>query len=441
MNTQSSIPITREFEESFKTTRLSTVDLYFLLWAPFMLIQSVVVLPVKGTTLGYLLALLSPIVVLLFGDKKNRNRYLKLFIICLFFYSVITLLSQFGNMIFRVTFGDITLVDFTDERLYFRRTLFTQSLYLLAGFFTFLFIKTFYKSRWDNYLFTGAVLLACYGLYEILYFHIFGSAGDFLSNRTVGSGDMARLDGLFQTMNIGGFSIMRLKSLTGEPSMYSFSILPFWIYALYTERFKIAYFLFATLLLTTSTTAMLGMALYFIFIPIFSQITKRWMLYGVFFLGVMVVGLTFAFDEIIQTVYQTQVVDKLTLQHNSGASRFQAFADHLAYYAQLNPWSQLVGQGFGTIRSMDLVSTLLVNTGIVGFLIFTIAFFYPVLRLKRTQRNNGIKVSLIVIYVTAMISVSEFGYLSIWIFLGLAYHQLSSERQQRHFNDHNGIRA
>ena len=441
MNTSLNIPITTEIEKSFKTARLSTIDLYFLLWAPFMLIQSVVVLPVKGTTLGYMLALLSPMVVLLFSDKKNRNRYIKLFIVCLFFYGVITLLSQFGNVIFGVTFGDIRLVDFTDERLYFRRTLFTQSLYLLAGFLTFLFIKNFYKTGWDNYLLTGAVLLAFYGLYEILYFQIFGGRGDFLSNRMVGTGDLARLDGLFQTMNIGGITIMRLKSLTGEPSMYSFSILPFWIYALYMERFKIAYLLFTTLLLTTSTTALLGIMLYFILVPVFSQITKRWMLYGVFFLVGFIIAVTFAFDEITQAVYKTQIVDKLSLQNMSGAGRFQAVVDHLAYYAQLNLWSQLVGQGFGTIRSMDLLSTLLVNTGIIGFSIFTIAFFYPVLRLKNTQRNNGIKTSLIVIYVTAMISVSEFAYLSVWIFLGLAYHQLDSERQQHRFNYPNGIRA
>jgi hypothetical protein len=124
----------------------------------------------------------------------------------------------------------------------------------------------------------------------------------------------------------------------------------------------------------------------------------------------------------------------------SGAGRFQAVVDHLTYYAQLDPWSQLVGQGFGTIRSLDLFSTL-VNTGIIGFLIFTIAFFYPVVRLKNTQQNNGIKTSLIVIYVTAMISVSEFAYLSVWIFLGLAYHQLDHERQRHRFNYPNGIRA
>jgi len=68
------------FEKNIKKSKLPTIDLYFLLWTPFMLVQSVVVLPVKGATLGYLLALLSPMIVLLFGEKNNRNNNLKLVI-------------------------------------------------------------------------------------------------------------------------------------------------------------------------------------------------------------------------------------------------------------------------------------------------------------------------------------------------------------------------
>jgi hypothetical protein len=46
-----------------KKTKLSNINLYFLLWAPFMLVQSVVVLPVKRATVGYILALLSQIIL------------------------------------------------------------------------------------------------------------------------------------------------------------------------------------------------------------------------------------------------------------------------------------------------------------------------------------------------------------------------------------------
>jgi len=440
VNNQSNIAINADFKKSFRKNQLSTIDLYFLLWAPFMLVQSVVVLPVKGATLGYLLALLSPMVVLFFGDKNNRNRYIKLFILCVFFYCIITFLNQLGNIIFDLTHNNLTLVDQTDTRFYFRKTLFTQSLYLLAGFLTFLYIKLFYQNIWDKYIFIGTGFLAFYGIYEVLYFLIFGERGDFLSNRIVGSGELAHIDGLFQTINIGGISIMRLKSLTGEPSMYSFTILPFCIYAFHTERYKIAALLFSTLVLSTSTTAILGIMLYIFFNTIFMKVTRKW-LNGIFIFIVVILGFIFFFLEELQILYQTMVINKITLQHDSGISRFGAFIRHLSYYiTDMNLWSQLVGLGFGTVRSTDLVSTLLVNTGIIGFFTFTAVFFYPILKLKNNYRNNGIKISLIVIYVTAMISVPEFGYLSVWIFLGIAYHQLNFERQLYRYTNNGNMK-
>jgi len=429
--------INTEFEENIKKNRLSIVGLYFLLWAPFLLVQSVVVLPVKGATLGYIFALLSPIIVVFFGKKNNRISYIRLFVFCVIFYLIITCLSQLGNIIFEITHYNLSLVDYTDTRLYFRKTLFTQSLYLLAGFLTFLFLKNFYKYNWDKHIFIGAVFLAFYGIYEIIYFIIFGERGDFLSNRMVGSGEFTRLDGLFQIISIEGINIMRLKSLTGEPSMYSFTILPFCIYAFHTNSYKIAYFLFATLLLSTSTTAILGITLYFLAIPIFGHVTKTW-LYRMFIIITIIIIMILIFNKEMMDFYQTQILSKLTLQHVSGAGRFSSFIKHLTYYYQLNFWHQLVGIGFGTIRSTDLISTLLVNTGIIGFLTFTFAFFYPVFRLKNNHRNNGIKISLIVIYITAMISVPEFGYLSVWIFLGIAYHQLNYERLLHINSNHNG---
>lgn len=123
-----------------KKIQISTIDFYFILWAPFILVQSVVVLPVKGATLGYIFALLSPIIVILYGAAENRNQYIMTLIVCLFFYGLTTLLSQFGNVIFEITHNNLTLIDYTDSKLYFRKTLVTQSIYLLAGFVTFLYI-------------------------------------------------------------------------------------------------------------------------------------------------------------------------------------------------------------------------------------------------------------------------------------------------------------
>lgn len=77
MNNQSSIFITSFFEENIKKTQLSIIDLYFILWTPTILVTSVVLLPIRGATLAYFFALLSPMVVLFFlKDKKIKISYI-----------------------------------------------------------------------------------------------------------------------------------------------------------------------------------------------------------------------------------------------------------------------------------------------------------------------------------------------------------------------------
>lgn len=152
-----------------------------------------------------------------------------------------------------------------------RPTMFTQSLYVLAAASTFFFVKHLYSVRWDTYLFTGAVVFAIYGLYECAYFLVFGESGDFLSNRTFEAGKLfggVATGSWFQTFQLGPLTVQRLKSLAGEPSMYAFAILPFWIYALHTKRTFTHVLLFITLLLSTSTTAMLGIFVYFMCSPL-----------------------------------------------------------------------------------------------------------------------------------------------------------------------------
>jgi len=102
-------------------------------------------------------------------------------------------------------------------------------------------------------------------IYEWLYFLVFGESGDFLSNRTYSGGDLfgdVHTGSWFHTIHLGPLTVQRLKSLAGEPSMYAFAILPFWIYALHTHRTFTHVLLFMTLLLT-STTALLGIFVYF----------------------------------------------------------------------------------------------------------------------------------------------------------------------------------
>ncbi|MCI0551973.1 MAG: hypothetical protein L0287_13555 [Anaerolineae bacterium] len=123
-------------------------------------------------------------------------------------------------------------------------------------------------------------------------------------------------------------------------------------------------------------------------------------------------------------VYAQIIADEVTAHNPSGAGRFTAFMTSWEFFLDLPLANQLFGVGFGYIRSNDLFSTVLVNLGIIGFLLTTCIFIYPAVKLGHTQREVGIKASLIVIFVTMMFSKPDFSFLSIWLFSGIAYNEI-----------------
>jgi hypothetical protein len=59
-----------------------------------------------------------------------------------------------------------------------------------------------------------------------------------------------------------GQSLARIKSLTGEPSMYAFTVLPFFIMSVHYKKTFLSFLLLITLFLSFSTTAYLGILAY-----------------------------------------------------------------------------------------------------------------------------------------------------------------------------------
>ena len=53
---------------------------------------------------------------------------------------------------------------------------------------------------------------------------------------------------------------------------------------------------------------------------------------------------------------------------------------------------------------------------------------YPIIKLKRNNRNNGLKLALIVTLIMGMVSVPEYSYLSMWMMLGIAYNSVSYQK-------------
>jgi len=412
-----------------------TLNRYFALWAFLLPVTSFLIVPtVPGTTPGLMMGLASvPFVLFLFLAPQYRSRsylaekgffFRDLFGFCLLFGGL-TAAAQLSLALAvdggaSISFEKLTLVSNEDWRTYlFRSSMFTQSLYLFAAVALAVFVKNFYRPSWNRYIVYGALVLCLYGIYEFVYFLLFHANGDFVTNRVFkGGSDNNPLTGsgsLFQTMNFFGIDMMRIKSLTGEPSMYSFTVLPLWIYAVHLRKTFIHLLLLASLLLTFSTTAFIGILLYLALRVVFFKLRDRYLLSA---LVVFLFASPFAL-EYLQPIYDAVLGDKS--ETDSGLLRQTLMERHLDFFGQLPLFNQLFGVGFGYVRSADLWSTFLCNVGIVGVALFTLLFLLPILKLKNDYENVGIKSALIVIYATSMIAVSEFSYLTIWLFVGMAY--------------------
>ena len=386
-----------------------------------MLIQSFVVSNVtKGLLLQYLLILIhvsSDSMSALAGMLRiNIFRPLALFVIV---FLTLQLLIQFLNSIYTPDFYGLVMVSSEPSNVsLFRKSLFTQSIYLLTSVIFFLYMLKWLSlkelsKQVHKLTKIGLIIFVGYGFYEFVGYLVFGTSIDFLSNRITGEDFQY---GLFQTLNIGGLIIMRMKSLAGEPSMFAYSLLPFFT-LYYYQRERICFFILAALLLSTSTTAFIGLLL---FILLDTLLFKK----SIKLLSVVAGGLllvTYLFRDIIVDVYEF-TFSKFALEHNSGLMRFGFFKDTINYWADSDMFHILFGYGFGYVRSTDGISTLLFNTGLVGTIAFLLFFLYPVIKTESNSGyRKGIHSGIIISIVTILVSVSEFYYLHIWLFAAMAW--------------------
>lgn len=398
---------------------------YFACWALVIPISSILVIPgIQGTTPAYLMALLAavPMTAVWLLSPQTASTFYRHLAILVCVYVVWQLLAQLTLSVTDPrSFGAITLIDPGDGRLLLRSSLFSQSLYLLCVAITFCFVRTAYCPSWDRYLFLGGAVTAIYGLYEVAYFLATGQSGDFISNRTFGDG--LHPGSWFQTMTVAGATVQRLKSLTGEPSMYALTALPFWIYALHMRRHWMALIFFATLVLTFATSALLGFATYLAFRLATYGFKDKFVIVGTAVVLVLL-GLGLSGYAPVLDVYDQLVHSKLAGESASGAGRTQNAIDGIQSFLALPAANILVGAGFGYARSADLLSTLLFNVGLAGTGLFCLLALAPLFRLGASERERGLKAAIAVTAVVMLVAVPEYAYLSTWVFWGMAYNAM-----------------
>jgi hypothetical protein len=403
--------------------------LFFKLAVITMLVQSIVVsTAIKGLLIPYLLILSQ------FGKdmivdvvRKPKVQVFVPFICIGACFVTYEAAVQLANLVTHPQFSNMILVSSEGpESSFMRSSLITQGIYLATCVLFFLYIVRYLQSvgspdqviKLAN---IGMLLFLAFGLYEFVGYFLTGHNVDFLSNRVTGE---YLTYSTFQTIPLGGVALPRMKSLAGEASMFAFSTVPFAVLFYYMKKSTWMLCL-AAALLSTSTTAYIGIFCFLVIDMVISRRISKILLSAA--IAVMYLWLT-------KTGWFMDLIDfalsKFRLEHMSGMNRMDNFSNSLAYFANSDMFHKLFGYGFGYIRSTDGITTLLINTGLIGLVVFVVFLLYPFVGMKcNTGYRRGLLAATIVEVVMVLTSVTEFFYLHMWFIAALSWFEYWRERQ------------
>jgi O-Antigen ligase len=255
----------------------------------------------------------------------------------------------------------------------------TQTIYLAYGIIIMVliaarnvYIQQFRKSI--RVFLISAICVSFWGMLQWYCYHAGISYPAFIFNSSKTESALGYLQ------ELGDLGIPRISSVATEPSMlaqFTLIALVFAIFAVFTDRVLISKFwdrialaaLVLILLLTTSSTAYIGLA---ILLPV--SLVGLWYLgrlgakpLAAIALGLLVLFLLYARSQLIQAVAAQMIFSKA--EDYSGIGRLNSVLLAFNYFRSY----PLLGIGWGSATSYDLIVKLLSNTGILG--LFTFAVF------------------------------------------------------------------
>jgi hypothetical protein len=398
---------------------------FVAIWCTLMPVTSFLVIPsVQGTIPAYLMAFASFPLVLTAGKmdgfEAQRSRYLGLLFLCAGIWLLLFCGSQLGHLLSdRHGFGDLSLIRREDTRVVLRPALFTQSLYLGACVCTALFFRFFFREGWMKYVFWGAWFLALYGIYEWLFFLLFQQSGDFIANRMYGD----HPGSWSQTVQVGPFTLLRIKSTFGEPSWFSAAVIPYFFLALEYRRRLLAVALLFCIVCSTSTSAYIG----FTFAILFYGVLKRKLNVSLAAAALLFATALFALYLSFPETFDQMFGAKFRGENLSGHARLEHGAATNDATATLTFLNRLFGIGFG-YHYGGVFFAVLMNCGWIGMIVYSYAFLKPVFLLESNGRGLTLKVCIATLFLLFYLSVSELFLPTTWMLLGLAYWHLDKVR-------------
>jgi hypothetical protein len=406
-------------------------ECFIAFWCVVMPVTSFVVIPaVPGTIPAYLLALASTGFVaarLMSGAIEGRVfGYFKILFSIVILWALLLAGSQLGHILNnRHDFGDVSMVAPTDSAVLFRVELFTQSMYFFACVLIALYFRFFFQPHMMRYVFWGGYLMACYGIYEWLFFLVFKESGDFLGNRVYAMGtDDSHTGSWSQDIDFAGIDLLRIKSTFGEPSFFAAAVIPYLFLAMDGRKFALTGLLFFAAFFSTSTSCYLSLAACFLVRIFWIGKNIRQNIGIVFLFGFGICAMSQMYPDTFGQLFR----DKFYGDNDSGRDhqrQINALTDLLGTFSPVN-W--IFGVGLGYVYTNATIAVLF-DGGLIGLVVFIYLFWKPILGLRgRDAESLGLKSALFGMFVAFTINVSELYLPTTWMFLGLAYWKLGRER-------------
>ena len=436
-------------------------DEYYLLYLAvfFSTFTAASILNIKSTVTGitpfYFIASLWMIKVFI-KYIKNRVEFKDIFyeiknnklIKALLTFSLVILV---GEILFAFKDG-VSLIDLNSGKnvmLSFSSYNITQTIYLLfmIVFTILVLLEVKEKKKIITVLkvfFISSIFAVVWGIIQFCLFYLNIEYPSNLFNNNIA---------YLQLYNQMIYGIKRVNSIALEPSMFALNIIVFipFILVLWTSGKKIiknkvysniilSVILVLSLMcsiLTTSTTAYVGVGLVIIFFTIYQfkfsekdgeiykNKIKMIFIYIIIIISlILVLILTLkvfgvAFQTIVD-VFKDITINKKNLQ--TGHERTNAIKMSLNILYS----SPLFGVGWGTFRSLDLTSNLLANTGILGLISYFYIIAVVIIRLFKNKAKDEIisismLLSILISSIALLISIPDLNYGYYWLMIGLGF--------------------
>lgn len=241
--------------------------------------------------------------------------------------------------------------------------------------------------------------------------------------------------------------LLRMSSVFIEPSILSQFLSPALVIPLFykninfKKRITIVSIILICGILSTSTTFIVGLCIFILILLLnhidvkkISMSKLRILICSMFLLCSMffIVYIGLKNENSFISDFYNDMISKISLNNRSGVVR----SSHLELHLKVGLKYPILGVGFGTARSSDLLSTWIANIGVITTSIFFIYVIKLLRKLKQICNKNNIAdiyyYYIFILLSVSFISVPEPYYIYIWIAFALGkaiiYHEMKDKK-------------